>query len=110
MLKSSRPRELMSRTDTPVNPRLTLPERDQELLAACGDGTAIARAQRAAEARAASTRRRGTDPTTCDPDYSPEELEFILAIQQYKQTSGRKFPTWREVLEVLLSLGYERAR
>jgi hypothetical protein len=36
------------------------------------------------------------------------ELEFIEAIQAYKQKSGRKFPTWSEVLEVLLSLGYEK--
>ncbi len=70
---------------------------------ACEDGKASAEA-------ISTRRRRGDDPTTCDPDYSPDELEFLMAIQQYKQMSGRKFPTWREVLEVLLSLGYERAR
>jgi hypothetical protein len=30
------------------------------------------------------------------------------AIQAYKQASGRMFPTWSEVLEVLQSLGYTK--
>ena len=30
------------------------------------------------------------------------------AMHDYKLTSGRMFPTWSEVLEVLLSLGYEK--
>ncbi len=61
---------------------------------------------RAATARHASGRRRFVDPTTCDRDYSGEELEFMHAIQEYKKTSGRMFPTWSEVLEVLRALGY----
>ncbi len=61
---------------------------------------------RAATARHASGRRRFVDPTTCDRDYSGEELEFMHAMQEYKKTSGRMFPTWSEVLEVLLALGY----
>jgi hypothetical protein len=61
---------------------------------------------RAATARHASGRRRFVDPTTCDRDYSGQELEFMHAMQEYKKTSGRMFPTWSEVLEVLLALGY----
>lgn len=34
------------------------------------------------------------------------ELEFIQAIEAYKKASGRMFPTWSEVLEVLTGLGY----
>ena len=30
------------------------------------------------------------------------------AMQLYKQASGRMFPTWSEVLEVLKGLGYEK--
>jgi hypothetical protein len=70
---------------------------------------ASARASRAAEARKASGRRRKVDPATCDPDYSQAELEFMAAIQAYKQSSGRMFPTWSEVLEVVRGLGYEKA-
>ena len=32
----------------------------------------------------------------------------MTAIQDYKQQSGRMFPTWSEVLEVLRGLGYEK--
>lgn len=65
-------------------------------------------AMRAANARRMSGRRRFVDPTTCERDYSPSELEFMQAMQEYKRKSGRMFPTWSEVLEVLRSLGYEK--
>ena len=70
---------------------------------------ATAQAQRAANARQASGRRRFVDPTTCERDYTMEELEFMAAMQQYKKESGRNFPTWSEILEVLtLRLGYRK--
>lgn len=70
---------------------------------------ATEQATRAAQARQASGRRRFVDPTTCERDYSQSEMEFMLAMNAYKQKSGRMFPTWSEVLEVLLTLGYEKA-
>ena len=73
------------------------------------DTPATARARRASAARAASTRRRMIDPTTCDRDYTAAELEFMAAMQEYKRRSGRAFPTWSEVLEVIQSLGYAKA-
>lgn len=36
------------------------------------------------------------------------EREFIEAMHDYKQASGRMFPTWSEVLEVLKALGYAK--
>jgi hypothetical protein len=36
------------------------------------------------------------------------ELQFSRAMEDYKRRSGRMFPTWSEVLEVLRSLGYEK--
>lgn len=66
------------------------------------------RASRAAKARNSSSRRRFVDPATCDREYSEAELEFMRAMQDYKQRSGRMFPTWSEVLEVLRALGYEK--
>ena len=30
-------------------------------------------------------------------------------MNEYKHSSGRMFPTWSEVLEVLRGLGYEKA-
>lgn len=54
-------------------------------------------------------RRRMIDPTTCERDYATEELEFMQALDHYKRTSGRMFPTCSEILEVVKSLGYRRA-
>lgn len=53
-------------------------------------------------------RRRFIDPTTCDRDYGPEEVEFMRALDRYKRVSGRMFPTCSEILEVVRSLGYQR--
>jgi hypothetical protein len=69
---------------------------------------ASAQATRAANARQASGRRRFVDPTTCERDYSMAEMEFMQAMHDYKQSSGRMFPTWSEVLEVIKALGYEK--
>jgi hypothetical protein len=53
-------------------------------------------------------RRRLIDPTTCERDYSDEEIEFMKSMDQYKRENRRPFPTWSEVLEVLLALGYRK--
>src|SRR5687767_9045091 len=66
-------------------------------------------ATRASQARQLSGRRRFVDPTTCDREYSKAEMEFMKAMSDYKQQSGRMFPTWSEVLEVLHKLGYEKS-
>jgi hypothetical protein len=64
-------------------------------------GTASARSQ-------LPERRRQVDPTTCERDYTEEEILFMKAMDQYKRDNRRPFPTWSEVLEVLLALGYRR--
>jgi hypothetical protein len=66
------------------------------------------RAVAAAAAGLASSRRRNVDPTTCERDYQPEELEFMQAVERYKRCNGRPFPTCSELLEVVRSLGYVR--
>jgi hypothetical protein len=53
-------------------------------------------------------RRRLIDPTTCERDYTAEEIEFMRAMDEYKRKSGRMFPTWSEVLEVVRGLGYTK--
>jgi len=63
-------------------------------------------ATRAANARQQSGRRRFVDPTTSEREYTAAEMEFMLAMNEYKRRSGRMFPTWSEVLEVLRDLGY----
>ena len=62
----------------------------------------------AADDRRQTERRRQIDPTTCERDYKPDEIEFMTAMDDYKRRSGRPFPTWSEVLEVLRDLGYRK--
>lgn len=53
-------------------------------------------------------RRRQIDPTTCERDYSDDEIEFMQAMDAYKRANGRMFPTCSEILEVIRDLGYQR--
>lgn len=58
------------------------------------------------ERREKVNRRRQIDPTTCERDYSDQEVEFMNALDAYKRSSGRMFPTCSEVLEVIRGIGY----
>ncbi len=60
------------------------------------------------ERRAKKERRKRIDPTTFEKQYTPDELEFMTAMQQFKVRTGKAFPTHQEVLEVAYSLGYRR--
>lgn len=39
-------------------------------------------------------------------DYTDEERAFLVAIDEYKRSRQRPFPSWREVLAVVHALGY----
>jgi hypothetical protein len=83
-------------------------------------GASSQSAPRSAEARSSESaeqrrperrkveRRRQIDPTTCERDYTPDQVDFMKAMDLYKRRSGRQFPTWSEVLEVLENLGYRK--
>ena len=71
---------------------------------------AIAKERRVGVRREKVNRRRQIDPTTCERNYTDAEIEFMHAIDQYKRASGRMFPTCSEMLEVLISLGYEKTQ
>jgi hypothetical protein len=68
----------------------------------------VAVERRQSERRVKVPRRRQIDPTTCERDYSADEIEFMHALDAYKRTSGRMFPTCSEILEVIRGLGYVR--
>ena len=54
----------------------------------------------------ASEPQRSASPR---PDeMTPDVLEFITAIDEYKRSNRRPFPSWSEVLEILKTLGYSR--
>jgi hypothetical protein len=53
-------------------------------------------------------RQLNSDLADQQAQLSAADLEFMEAMEAYKQRSGRLFPAWSEVLEVLCSLGYRR--
>ena len=68
----------------------------------------VAEERRVIERRVKVNRRRQIDPTTCERDYTDDEIEFMSAFDEYKRHSGRMFPTCSEILEVVKKLGYEK--
>ena len=68
----------------------------------------VAAERRLGERRVKVQRRRQIDPTTCERDYNDDEIQFMQALDAYKRTSGRMFPTCSEILEVIRALGYIR--
>ncbi len=37
-----------------------------------------------------------------------EQFAFIQAIDEYKKVNNKPFPTWTEVLDILVALGYRK--
>ena len=70
--------------------------------------TPVAVERRTGPRRDKVNRRRQIDPTTCERDYTPEEIEFMQAMDEYKRRNGRMFPTCSEILEVVRDLGYAK--
>ncbi len=60
------------------------------------------------DGRELGKRRRQIDPTTCERDYSEDEIEFMRAMDEYTRKNRRMFPTCSEMLEVLRELGYQK--
>ena len=66
--------------------------------------TAATPERRGTERRKAQRRKRNINQY----DLEEDTLEFIRAINRFKEQTGRAFPTWSEVLQILRELGYER--
>lgn len=47
-------------------------------------------------------------PITAEVQYTPQQQQFLQAMDRYKRENRRPFPTWSEVLAVLESLGYRQ--
>jgi hypothetical protein len=69
------------------------------------EAEAVANESKAASPRK-QQRRRQIDPTTCEREYTDQEIQFMHALDAYKRTAGRMFPTCSEILEVIRGLGY----
>jgi hypothetical protein len=96
-----------------VNERPNLESRD--------DGGAVTAERRKGDRRGVVDRRSSLDrrrgPGRRRTDYrrdaeeghmNEEQLDFILAMDEYKRVNNRPFPTWTEVLDVVLFLGYRK--
>ncbi len=104
MLTKDAPTERQLRVDSRIHNRRIVPERRKT-----ADGDHLAgEERRKTTPRRKVERRRMIDPTTCERDYSADEVEFMKAMDDYKRKSGRMFPTWSEVLEVIRDLGYAK--
>jgi hypothetical protein len=64
--------------------------------------------QASGERRAKKERRRRIDPTTFDKQYTDDEMEFMNAVQRFKEQSGKAFPSYGEVLKLAVELGYRQ--
>ncbi len=41
-------------------------------------------------------------------EMNDEQFEFIMAIEEYKKANRRAFPTYTEILEIAIALGYRK--
>ena len=71
-------------------------------------GSIAKKASQAESRKPRPERRKRIDPTTFEKQYTPEELEFMSAMQQFKVQSGKTFPSHGEVLRVAEKLGYRK--
>ena len=55
-----------------------------------------------------SKSKHGLSEINLGSDYTEPELEFMLAMDRYKRSHQRPYPSWREVLRVLHALGYRQ--
>ena len=64
----------------------------------------------AQERRSGSDRRQGErrKRNINQYDMSPDELEFVNAVNRFRERSGNRFPSARDILNILHELGYEK--
>lgn len=45
---------------------------------------------------------------TADVIFADDETEFLMAMRNYQASTGKKFPTFTDILGVAKSLGYRK--
>lgn len=60
--------------------------------------------------RGAGIRREEDRRAAEEGEMTPDQFEFVMAIETYKKVNKKLFPTWTEVLEVIQQLGYEKTK
>ncbi|MFQ5506756.1 MAG: hypothetical protein ACE5F1_18450 [Planctomycetota bacterium] len=84
----------MAKTGVPKKARKKLPARKKAQ-------------KKAAKKQAGGKKKLRKGPAT---EVTTEVLEFINALDNFKKSQNRPFPTWSEVLQVLKDLGYRKVR
>ena len=54
------------------------------------------------------TERRKVERRINEYRLTPEVLEFINAVNDFKSVHQKPFPTWSEIFQIFTSLGYQR--
>jgi hypothetical protein len=54
------------------------------------------------------TERRKVERRINEYRLSPEVLEFINAVNDFKSVHQKPFPTWSEIFTIFLNLGYKK--
>ncbi len=62
--------------------------------------------RRTGEDRRSQADRRDQGKRGGEYDLDEDTLEFIAAVNRFKQASGKPFPTWSELLGIVKDLGY----
>lgn len=103
---SKKPSPSRKKSETPLDKPAHKPA---EKPAHSGKGAANPSKRATAANSAAETEEEGKGGSMRPDEMPAEVLEFIQAIDEYKRIHRRPFPSWSEVLEVLKTLGYQRA-
>jgi len=59
-------------------------------------------------AQGPDTERRKVERRINEYRLSAEVLEFINAVNDFKSVNQKPFPTWSEIFQIFISLGYHR--
>ena len=96
--------------DTLFHERRTGRDRRRTRAESGPDGDPQADSQRPGppERRDRKERRKRIDPTTFEKQYTVDELEFMNAMQRFKERTCKPFPTHGEVLKIIMGLGYRK--
>lgn len=100
----SEPKQSIRPTDsqTDADAEYTGPERRQSVVDRRTEGNGLERR------RGPGKRRSEFMKTAEEGEMSPEQFLFIKAIDAYKRSNNRPYPSWTEVLEVIRKLGYRK--
>lgn len=53
--------------------------------------------------------RRGDDRVDAESgQFTGDPFEFVLAVEAFKRLNNKPFPTWTEIYELIISLGYRK--